>query len=434
MKTTDNSRADALTEAVTHTIDTIGRQLDLIAERAPGNILDKVPVVRSLTAHKRRLEKALATVEQHDAAPAGDVARNVEHTTPQVEALQRAIKNAYIKPEHEEIGREYFGLGFMAGARAVTDAPSIAQPAPSAPLEGTGNGADERALYERLHTLMPEWYPDAWDDLPPKYRDAYATAALSRAPRTEVAGAVPRLDDADIDVIAESMPGGLGSFMKQWGWRQFARAVEDEVRLLIPSADAAAAPADGLTPVVGPVSVHRTHPNQAYVTLGFGSEELCSAFLKALNKLYARAAAPQPAAAAGQEAVAYTHPDRLGRLASGKVQCETLWSKDLLDDGDIPLYTAPPAQVATRDPISIRGIEGALADLIDSIVPGLDSGDILADAKAALSALATRQGLTDEQIINQFYIHTVMDDEPLFAFDRRSALELARALLEGAKQ
>ncbi|AXK63746.1 hypothetical protein CN645_30460 [Burkholderia sp. IDO3] len=25
------------------------------------------------------------------------------------------------------------------------------------------------------------------------------------------------------------MPGGLDSFMKQWGWRQFARAVEDEV-------------------------------------------------------------------------------------------------------------------------------------------------------------------------------------------------------------
>ena len=54
-RTTENSRADALTEAVTHTIDTIGRQLDLIAERAPGNFLDKVPVVRSLTAHKKAL-------------------------------------------------------------------------------------------------------------------------------------------------------------------------------------------------------------------------------------------------------------------------------------------------------------------------------------------------------------------------------------------
>ncbi|WP_197328707.1 dATP/dGTP pyrophosphohydrolase domain-containing protein [Ralstonia syzygii] len=42
-----------------------------------------------------------------------------------------------------------------------------------------------------------------------------------------------RLDDADIDAIAESMPGGLDSFMKQWGWRQFARAVEDEVLMSV---------------------------------------------------------------------------------------------------------------------------------------------------------------------------------------------------------
>ena len=64
------SRADALTEAVTLTIDTIDRQLDLIAARAPGTLLDKQLVMQSLTAHKRRLEKALSAVEQHDAAPA----------------------------------------------------------------------------------------------------------------------------------------------------------------------------------------------------------------------------------------------------------------------------------------------------------------------------------------------------------------------------
>ncbi|ACR29193.1 hypothetical protein [Burkholderia glumae] len=51
-----------------------------------------------------------------------------------------------------------------------------------------------------------------------------------------------RLDDADIDAIAESMPGGLGSFMKQWGWRQFARAVEDEVVLNVARTSQAAAP------------------------------------------------------------------------------------------------------------------------------------------------------------------------------------------------
>ncbi len=62
---------DALKEAVTRTIDTIRRQLELIFERAPGNFLDKVPVVQSLTAHKHRLEKALAiTVPRAAVSPA----------------------------------------------------------------------------------------------------------------------------------------------------------------------------------------------------------------------------------------------------------------------------------------------------------------------------------------------------------------------------
>ncbi|VWD49760.1 hypothetical protein BLA17378_08634 [Burkholderia aenigmatica] len=120
MTTTENSRADALTEAVTHTIDTISRQLDLIAERAPGNFLDKVPVVRSLTAHKKRLEKALAPVEQHEAAPAGS---RYTHPGCEVCACPAGVCQAdYSYPRKSE------------------------QAAPAAPLEGTGNGADVRAL------------------------------------------------------------------------------------------------------------------------------------------------------------------------------------------------------------------------------------------------------------------------------------------------
>ncbi len=33
-----------------------------------------------------------------------------------------------------------------------------------------------------------------------------------------------------INEIAESMPGGLGGFLKGWGWQQFARAIEEEVQ------------------------------------------------------------------------------------------------------------------------------------------------------------------------------------------------------------
>lgn len=42
------------------------------------------------------------------------------------------------------------------------------------------------------------------------------------------------LSDADIDTIAESMPGGMDGFLKGWGWRNFARAVEAEVLLFAP--------------------------------------------------------------------------------------------------------------------------------------------------------------------------------------------------------
>ncbi|WP_186121068.1 VRR-NUC domain-containing protein [Burkholderia gladioli] len=87
-----------------------------------------------------------------------------------------------------------------------------------------GEPTDAPVAWMRV-TDITEWTDtepetDGWT---PLYRER---AAVSPATADERAA---RLDDADIDVIAESMPGGIGSFMKQWGWRQFARAVEDEV-------------------------------------------------------------------------------------------------------------------------------------------------------------------------------------------------------------
>jgi hypothetical protein len=55
---------DALAEAVDLTIKTLERQLDLIDERAPGNYLDKMPVIRSLSAHKQRLERAVEQAKE----------------------------------------------------------------------------------------------------------------------------------------------------------------------------------------------------------------------------------------------------------------------------------------------------------------------------------------------------------------------------------
>jgi hypothetical protein len=66
-----------LAEVVEHTIDTLTRQLELIAERAPGSFLDKVPVVRSLTAHRQRLERALTERNASFAATAPSTGEQV---------------------------------------------------------------------------------------------------------------------------------------------------------------------------------------------------------------------------------------------------------------------------------------------------------------------------------------------------------------------
>lgn len=51
--------AKALREVIERTAEVIERQLALIADRAPGNYLDKRPVVQSMTLHAKRLRAAL---------------------------------------------------------------------------------------------------------------------------------------------------------------------------------------------------------------------------------------------------------------------------------------------------------------------------------------------------------------------------------------
>ena len=66
------------------------------------------------------------------------------------------------------------------------------------------------------------------------YANAPSTAMLSAAPKPpelksnspEFDGIKSALTDEVIDEIAESMPDGIQGFMKIWGWRQFARAIE----------------------------------------------------------------------------------------------------------------------------------------------------------------------------------------------------------------
>ena len=49
---------------------------------------------------------------------------------------------------------------------------------------------------------------------------------LDRIAELEARKPLP-LSDEQIDAIADGMPGGLGGFMKTWGWRQFARKILD---------------------------------------------------------------------------------------------------------------------------------------------------------------------------------------------------------------
>jgi hypothetical protein len=67
----DEPHESTLREAVDLTIKTLERQLDLIAERAPGKYLDKTPIVRSLKQHWARLTNATLREPRADADTAG---------------------------------------------------------------------------------------------------------------------------------------------------------------------------------------------------------------------------------------------------------------------------------------------------------------------------------------------------------------------------
>ena len=55
---------EALQATLENTKLTITRQLELISERAPGEFLNKRPVVQSLQSHVRNIEKALAAMQK----------------------------------------------------------------------------------------------------------------------------------------------------------------------------------------------------------------------------------------------------------------------------------------------------------------------------------------------------------------------------------
>ncbi|KMN29652.1 hypothetical protein VI26_22855 [Chromobacterium sp. LK1] len=107
-----------LFDALKHIFSAIERQLELIAERAPGQFLDKRPVVQALGSHARRANAAIAAAEAAQALGAEPVAWMSEEMV------------------DGELAREFNGHNEFSGGRTgvplyAEPQPASAQPAPA---------------------------------------------------------------------------------------------------------------------------------------------------------------------------------------------------------------------------------------------------------------------------------------------------------------
>jgi hypothetical protein len=428
MTTTDKSRADAL---------------KTIAEFP---VTDRANM-DALNMRKIAADAIAAPVEQHEAAPA-DVICFADQV-----ALRTAIDLAEC-------------MGTFDGKKAAHLREIVAaQPVPSAPLEGTGNGADERAPSVASHMWMPADIPDPVE-VPQDFGDRKAYAfkdpeagehdpwyvvlpnmavlklgyhaddAVDRAHAEFIAAAVNRAvsnhstppmmpeheraafdmsDEEWLDVferVQKTVPNVFGSYMKVRA--EFAREViriantirassptipPDERTALIAERDAAImsthrqalciqqcaahigretpATIDGLPlavkRVVEELAARTARPEplsaddreamiraREYV-FDWQSEHGITLTVGAINHLArlmvgARAAASQPAAAAGQEAVGCLTVSRFRGLVNTDFDYY-----GSLSDGSYELYTAPPAQVATRQRLTDAQLRKSLS-------------------------------------------------------------------------
>jgi hypothetical protein len=351
-------------------------------------------------------KRETSTVEQHEAAPADD----------KLERPARVGGRNYVAGELKQqvVGRAYAEYDRWKSR---------------APLEGTGNGADERAtedvptgaivngrtLADRLEAypfeseggdlrLCSDWV---------EFRRCFehlAEWAQFRAPRTEVAGAVEI--QAGCVLISEA---DLESFVHpQYGPGVFC--TEDCVNKLAPapSADAAAAPAD-----------ERAMCNCGVYCQDQGHGDC---------RYDARAAASQPAAAAGQEVAQYQYrlvtPDYEGEWHNCSAEkIRTLQEQPTQKSFEIrELYTDVPAkpevepQAQAAGMFVKRSMFGPWIE-VDKPEPGAVRLYTVPPAQ-----VATRRDLTDEQAASISWAIRAAKECGYTA-----DAEVLRALLEGAK-
>ncbi|MCA8251809.1 Lar family restriction alleviation protein [Burkholderia sp. AU31624] len=245
MTTTDNSRADALTRC----------PLLVDADCLYGPYGMNGETVCKFCGFAKDAKRP---VEQHKAAPADDeplsIALAMVDPCPfcgseNVDPKGWLANDGRSGPACDECG---------ATAESIEGWNRRAQPAPSAPLEGTGNGADEQ--FERFVSLHELWADAAAlchrvqqgslspDDLAAHIRTKIdAGLANARAPRTEVAGAVPiawvRADDPR-EAISDEKKRDMIAHAGAPG-KKLAECYSIPAYGQPPSADAAAAPIKG---------------------------------------------------------------------------------------------------------------------------------------------------------------------------------------------
>ncbi|PFH29085.1 hypothetical protein [Burkholderia sp. JKS000303] len=461
MTTTDKSCADALKDAVWR----LKRDLER------GNVGAGTSLV-----YMADLRILIEAVEQHEAAPA--------EPEPPLSVGDRLTR----KKAAHIIARDGFyatgyvlGGGMADGRRCIVEMGAVRwlttdeawklmhpdeQPAPSAPLEGTGIGADELEAC----VWLVEWQPNVSDktwvqsfvnelDAINKHRQVggklIACAridALSRAPRTEVAGAVPAYDkpctchpDDRVEPCAKQYAASeckraqhepqvaddnttwpvisknialhalqarmaasqSTSDSHEWddvGERCIKCGDKDWMadpvcRSATPAAAAPSDERDVIEPLTEPVSIAKAMLGGMRARVG-GNGESTTAFLvniqiaswgypmewvkgcvfgfnraakwmqSALLEYQSAQAASQPAAAAGQEAaIVRDNPDDIGTIIEATRPLEI----------GMKLYTAPPAQVATRQGLTDEQrklIEAAAECISEAVTYEQDSFDL----------------------------------------------------------
>ncbi|MGY6240579.1 hypothetical protein ACW910_24355 (plasmid) [Burkholderia ambifaria] len=332
-------------------------------------------------------EQPKKSVEQHEAAPADDAREClmdvVSHYRGLSTGLAFMLNQACVDKNADD--EAYWKHEIKALDRMLAQA----ERALAAPLEGTGNGANEWAVnpigYIRADDLK-ELAAGNGAIISPR-SGATDVPVFARAPRTEVAGAVPegwklvpieRSYDMRVKAVI-----AFNTAEKDGKDRDDALDAAHKATLSaapqLPSADAAAAPADERTALTFEEWFSSLSP-QRRALIGDVRDAR-------MGWEAARAAASQPAAAAGQEAVAWVrkHPD------SGELSGDWLWNDAIeqcrKDSGVwLPLgyLTAPPAQVANRQGMTDRLLAEFGHELAKLLA--IDSFDI-ADRDAQIRAL-----------------------------------------------